>query len=151
MSGPGRVVALHAKRRRHAPLDPMSAAVVTERGIEGDVHAGDGRGRQLLLTHAGDLRDLGLRPGDLREQVTVELPGLMALQPGTRLRLGGATVETTGPCEPCTHIGEHVGVDDRDGFRDRLRGRRGMLASVVEGGIIHVGDAVVQATTAAQA
>lgn len=112
-------------------------------GLEGDWHSKRG-GRALLLMDAGDLRDLDLSPGDLREQITVDLPGLMGVEAGTRLRVGPAVLEITKPCDPCTHIGEHVGVGDVEAFRDRLRGRRGMLARFVEadGDRIKVGDPV---------
>jgi MOSC domain-containing protein YiiM len=111
----GKVVALQLKRGHWAALEPVDAVEATW---------------------------IGLRPGDLREQVTVELPGLMSLAPGTRLRVGQAVLELTGRCEPCTHIGEHVGVDDPEAFRERLVGRRGMLARVSEPGPIRVGDPV---------
>jgi MOSC domain-containing protein YiiM len=139
----GTVVSIQLKRGHWAALEPVDAVEATGVGLDGDRHAGreDGK-RQVLLTDAGDLRALGLRPGDLREQVTVELPGLMSLAPGTMLRVGLAVLELTGPCEPCTHIGEHVGVEDREAFRQRLVGRRGMLARVSEPGPIRVGDLV---------
>jgi MOSC domain-containing protein YiiM len=68
----------------------------------------------------------------------------MGLEAGTRLHIGPAVLEITKPCDPCTHIGEHVGVGDLEAFRDRLRGRRGMLGRVVEadGEPIRVGDPV---------
>ncbi|MGH2675454.1 MAG: MOSC domain-containing protein [Actinomycetota bacterium] len=139
----GRVVSLQRKRQHMAPLEPLDGVVATAVGLEGDRHAGREEGkRQVLLVEAGDLRDLGLEPGDLREQVTVDLPGLMALAEGTRLRIGGATLELTGVCEPCTHIGEHVGVEDRETFRQRLVGRRGMLARVLHAGPIRRDDPV---------
>jgi MOSC domain-containing protein YiiM len=139
----GTVVSLQLKRGHWSALDRVDAVDATAIGLDGDRHAGrqDGK-RQVLLTDAGDLRDMGLRPGDLREQVTLELPGLMSLGPGTLLRVGRAVLELTGACEPCTHIGEHVGVEDREAFRQRLVGRRGMLARVSEPGPIRVGDPV---------
>jgi MOSC domain-containing protein YiiM len=142
----GRVVSLQLKREHWEPLVPVDQISLSEEGIDGDRHAGRAEGkRQILLTDAGDLRDLDLNPGDLREQVTVELPGLMALPEGTRLRLGTAVVELTGECGPCTHIGEHVGVEDSEAFRQRLEGRRGVLARVSEPGAIRVGDPVEKA------
>jgi MOSC domain-containing protein YiiM len=138
----GRVVALQLKRAHREPLRPVDAVEASARGLDGDTHAGrEGGKRQVLLTAQDHLRELSLRPGDLREQVTVELPGLMALPAGTRLRVGRAVLELTGACEPCTHIGEHLAVD-REGFRERLRGRRGMLARVAVVGTITVGDTV---------
>jgi MOSC domain-containing protein YiiM len=139
----GRVVALQLKRDHREPLHAVDAVEASARGLDGDAHAGrEGGKRQVLLTAEDDLRELSLQPGDLREQVTVELPGLMSLPIGTRLRVGDAVLELTGECEPCTHIGEHLGVEDREGFRGRLRGRRGMLARVAAAGTIKVGDPV---------
>jgi MOSC domain-containing protein YiiM len=139
----GRVVALQLKREHWEPLRAVDAVEASARGLDGDTHAGrEGGKRQVLLAAQDDLRELSLRPGDLREQVTVELPGLMALPAGTRLRVGRAVLELTGACEPCTHIGEHLVVEDREGFRERLRGRRGMLARVAVVGTIKVGDTV---------
>jgi MOSC domain-containing protein YiiM len=139
----GRVVSLQTKRDHFAPLEPVEAFRATELGLDGDKHAGREEGkRQILLAEAGDLRDLGLEPGALREQMTVDLPGLMALPEGTRLRVGGATLEVTGVCEPCTHIGEHLGAEDPEALRQTLVGRRGMLARVVGGGPIRRDDPV---------
>ena len=139
----GRVVSLQTKREHDAPLAPVESFTATALGLEGDRHAGREEGkRQVLLAEAGDLRDLGLDPGDLREQVTLDLPGLMSLDEGTRLRVGEAVLELTGVCEPCTHIGEHIGAKDPEALRRRLVGRRGMLARVVGEGPIRREDPV---------
>lgn len=139
----GRVVSLQTKREHDAPLEPVEAFQATSLGLDGDKHSGREEGkRQVLLAEAGDLRDLGLEPGALREQVTVDLPGLMALPEGTRLRVGGARLEVTGVCEPCTHIGEHVGAEDPEALRQTLVGRRGMLARVLGEGPIRRDDLV---------
>jgi MOSC domain-containing protein YiiM len=137
------VVSLHLLPEHEGAPRTVEEVRATPLGLEGDVHAGRKAGkRQVLLMDAGDLRDLGLRPGELREQVTVDFGGLMDSPAGTRLRLGQAVLELTGPCEPCTHIGEHVGVEDVEAFRQTLRGRRGMLARVAIAGAIRVGDPV---------
>ena len=139
----GRVVSLQTKREHFAELETVEAFRATSLGLEGDKHAGREEGkRQILLAEAGDLLDLDLKPGDLREQVSVDLPGLMSLAVGTRVRIGDALVELTGPCEPCTHIGEHLGAEDVEEMRRRLVGRRGMLARVVGEGAIRRGDPV---------
>jgi MOSC domain-containing protein YiiM len=141
----GKVVSLQIVPGNHAPPRSVEEAQPLKGGgLEGDWHRKHQR-RALLLMDAGDLHDLGLSPGDLREQITVELPGLMDLRSGTRLRIGEAVIEITKECAPCTHIGEHVGVDDVEHFRDHLQGRRGMLAVVAEAGPearIRVGDPV---------
>jgi len=139
----GRVVSLQTKREHDAPLAPVESFTATALGLEGDRHAGRQAGkRQILLAEAGDLRDLGLDPGDLREQVTLDLPGLMSLGEGTRLRVGEAVLELSGVCEPCTHIGEHLGAEDPEALRRRLVGLRGMLARVAVDGPIRREDPV---------
>jgi MOSC domain-containing protein YiiM len=140
----GSVVSLQLIPGNHAPPDFVDQVkAIPSEGLEGDWHRGRGP-RSVLLMNAGDVEDLGLRPGDLREQITVDLPGLMKLAPGTRLRIGPALLEITKECIGCTHIGEHIGVDDVEAFRQSLEGRRGMLARVVEadGDPIRVGDEV---------
>ena len=144
----GTVVSLQLCLRHEEPLRPTDRVVaIPGAGLEGDVHGTDGRGspRQVLLIDTTTLDSLGLRPGDLREQVTLDLPRLQALPPGTRLRIGEATFELTGPCAPCGHIGELLGAEDVEAFRESLSGRRGVLARVVEAegeGRIRVGDPV---------
>jgi hypothetical protein len=141
----GKVVSLQVVPRNHAAAEFRDVVTaVPGKGIVGDWHFHRGN-RAVLLIDQADLRELDLRPGDLREQITLALDGLMSLPAGTRLRLGRVTLELTNVCDPCTHIGEHVGVDDVEAFRACLQGRRGMLARVagVEGdGRIRVGDPV---------
>jgi MOSC domain-containing protein YiiM len=97
----GRVVSLQTKREHFPALESVDSFRATSLGLEGDKHAGREAGkRQVLLAEAGDLLHLDLKPGDLREQVTVDLPGLMSLAAGTRLRIGEAVLEVTGPCAP---------------------------------------------------
>ena len=61
----------------------------------------------------------------------------------SELRIGGVTLRVNGPCEPCTHIGELLGVPDREAFRVSLLGRRGALCTVsAVTGAIRVGDPV---------
>lgn len=142
----GRVVSIQLLQAHGQPPQPVPEAIaVPGQGLEGDLHGKtreDGK-RQVLLMDTETLDALGLSPGDLRDQVTLELPGLQRLPAGTRLRVGEAELELTGPCEPCTHIGDVLGREDREGFRWSLEGRRGVLARVVavEGdGRIRVGD-----------
>lgn len=154
----GTVVALHLVRSHgQRPQSVPQATATVGRGLNGDLHGKTrtpGSRRQVLIVDRADLLRLGLQPGDLREQITVDLPDLNALPAGTLLRIGAVTCELTGLCEPCTHIGGLVGVDDPRAFQDTLIGRRGQLARVtaVEGnGTIRVGDPVVPEGVAAPA
>jgi MOSC domain-containing protein YiiM len=144
----GKVVSLQLLEAHGRHPRPVSEVVaLLGRGLEGDIHGkgrDDGR-RQVLLMDTESLEALGLSPGDLRDQITLDLPGLQRLPVGTRLRVGQAELELTGPCEPCTHIGELLGREDRQGFRELLEGRRGVMARVVAvtaAGRIQVGEPV---------
>lgn len=141
----GSVISIQLLQAHGQPLLPVPEAIaVPGRGLEGDVHGKtreEGK-RQVLLVDRDSLDALGLTPGDLREQITLELRGLQELA-GTRLKVGEAELEVSGPCEPCHHIGELLGKENREVFRESLEGRRGVMARVVavEGsGLIRVGD-----------
>lgn len=142
----GSVVSIQLLKAHGQPQRPVSEVIALPgQGLEGDLHGKtreDGK-RQVLLMDTESLEAMGLSPGDLRDQVTLELPGLQRLPAGTRLRIGEAELELTGPCEPCTHIGELLGKEDREAFRQSLEGRRGVLARIVTirgEGRIRIGD-----------
>lgn len=139
-----RVVSLqlhHAHGEPPTPVDAIRGRVGG--GIEGDSHVAKTT-RSVLVVDRSTLDDLGLRPGDLREQITlVGVRDVTSLEPGTQLRVGGITLRVNGPCEPCTHIGEMNGVADREVFRLALVGRRGAVCTVVAAdGAARVGDPV---------
>ena len=107
-------------------------------GIDGDKHASAESKRQVLLADKEALDAVGVLPGTIKENVTVEGVDVMRLPAGSRVRLGGSAVlEITAVCEPCFRMDEI-----RDGLKDELEGRRGMVSRVVRGGIINVGDAI---------
>jgi MOSC domain-containing protein YiiM len=89
------------------------------------------------LIEAEALARLGLRPGEVKENVTVRGVELMGLAPGTRVALGTAEVEITDECRPCTRMDEI-----RPGLMQDLDGRRGMLAKVLRAGRVRPGDPV---------
>ncbi len=107
-------------------------------GLEGDKHAVARSNRQVLLVDKEALDALGLEPGTVKENLTVQGLHVMALPLGTRLRLGpNAVLEITSVCEPCFRMDEI-----RQGLRLELDGRRGMNSRVIMGGSIAVGDPV---------
>lgn len=116
-----------------------SADLVAGYGIEGDRHAtskGPRTRRQVLLMDVETLGSFGLEGGQTRENVTTEGIDLHALPAGSRVALGGeAVVEITGFCDPCGRMDEL-----RDGLREAMVDRRGMLATVIAGGGVRVGD-----------
>ena len=112
-------------------------------GIEGDSHVGRTK-RAITVVDLSTHASVGVKPGDLREQITVEgLPKLGDLAEGTQLRIGAITLRVNGPCDPCTHIGEMNGVVDPNEFQSMLEGRRGLVCNVVAvDGPVRVGDEV---------
>lgn len=134
-SPPGRVVRLHLKVGHKRPMRNVAEVVaVPGKGLEGDVSFGRAR-RQLLLVDQADLERYGLHAGDVRENITLAGVPVSDLPRGARLRLGPVVVEITGECTPCEML-DAV----RPGLRQEIRGRRGMLGRVVEGGTLREGD-----------
>jgi MOSC domain-containing protein YiiM len=139
-----RVTSLHIRTEKHGTPTPVAEVVGrVGGGLEGDVHA-HRSSRAVLVIDRATLDALGLAPGDLREEITIDgLPDVTNLPVDSELRVGGVTLRVNGPCEPCTHIGELLGVPDREEFRKSLLGRRGALCIVAAvDGPIRVGDSV---------
>ena len=109
---------------------------VESQGIEGCAHANPPR-REVLLVSKEHLDAVGVEPGAIRENVTVEGVDVHSWLPGQRVQVGEAVLEVTMVCDPCHRMDEL-----RAGLRAELDGRRGMLAHVVDGGDIALGDSV---------
>ena len=137
-----RITSIHLCVGHREPMRQVdSAKVIAGFGIEGDAHAvsdGPRTARQILLMDTETLDEFGLTPSQVRENITTAgfAPGSVAV--GQRLAVGDAVVlEVTGDCAPCGFIDEI-----RPGLREKLEGRRGLLATVVEGGTMSVGDPI---------
>jgi MOSC domain-containing protein YiiM len=115
-----------------------SATLISGLGIQGDKHAVAVSHRQVLLADKEALDAVAVTPGTIKENLTVEGLNVMALPAGSRLRLGtSAVLEITEICEPCFRMDEI-----RQGLKQELEGRRGMVARVIQGGTIHLGDPI---------
>ncbi len=136
----GKVVALHLKPSPGA-LEPVERLVaIAGEGFVGDATRGRAK-RQVLFVATDQIEAFGYAPGTLREQITVEFPGLQSLALGTVVRVGDASFEITMDCAPCTPMARRLG-EDPEAFKAKVDRRRGMLAIVRDGGEIHVGDEV---------
>jgi len=134
----GRVTNLQICTAHGAPMQQKQALrAVADLGLEGDLHAKQGSTRQVLFMDEETLAAFGLSAGRLRENITTRGIELESLAAGTRLRVGGAVFEITKSCTPCDFID-----DIKPGLREQMEGRRGMLARVIEGGQVRVGDAI---------
>lgn len=134
----GTIVGLFIAPGKGVPLQArQSATAITGVGLEGDWHARPESKRQVLLMDEETLIELGVPPGRVRENITTRGIDLKSLERGTHLRVGNAIFEITLPCTPCEFIDEI-----RPGLREKMIGQRGMLARVVQGGEIKIGDVV---------
>ncbi|HYL65044.1 MAG TPA: MOSC domain-containing protein [Candidatus Methylomirabilis sp.] len=133
-----RVISLFRAPKRGWPMEELAEAhVLRDVGFEGCAHARPASQRQVLLVDRETLDALELRPGIIRENITTEGLNVNGLHVGESLRVGEALLEVTMPCTPCGRMEEI-----RVGLRKEIRGRRGMLCRVVEGGVIRLGDGI---------
>jgi MOSC domain-containing protein YiiM len=143
----GRVEWIGVRPARRAALTAVSSvAALQGRGLEGDHYSGGGK-RQVTLIQAEHLEAVAkllgldaLEPARVRRNIVVSGINLYALR-DRQFRLGGAVLEGSGLCDPCSRMEEVLGA----GGYNAMRGHGGIVARIVEGGVIAVGDAVVAA------
>jgi hypothetical protein len=134
----GTIVSLQTCPGHREPMQFKAAVrAVANLGLAGDRHARPNSPRQVLLVDEETLRQFDLPPGMVRENITTRGIELRTLKAGARLRLGDVLVEITKPCTPCGRMDEI-----REGLRQALQGQRGMLARVIEGGTLRLGDVI---------
>jgi MOSC domain-containing protein YiiM len=119
---------------------------IESQGLEGCAHANPPR-REVLFVSKEHLEAVGVEPGAIRENITVEGADVQSWRIGQRVRVGeDALFEITMVCDPCERMDQL-----RTGLRALLEDRRGMLAHVVEGGEVAVDDEIVLEDAADQA
>lgn len=94
-------------------------------------------GRQVLVTDVETLEEFSISPGIGKENITTRGVAIAALKQGQLMRVGDALLEVVKPCTSC-----HLMDDIRDGLKEAIRGRRGMICRVVEAGSIRRGDRI---------
>ena len=119
--------------RRQIRVDAMA-----NYGIVGDRHASPHSPRQLLIAGDAVYERFGLHEATLRENLRVDF-STANLRSGDLLRIGSDVVLwLTFYCEPCSLLERrHAGIVKTIGKH------RGMLARVLRGGSIGVGDKVL--------
>ena len=135
----GTITNLHIARVKGTPSDPVQeATAISGLGLEGDRSAYEGNTRQVLFVDKEILDGAGLVPGQVKENITVTGMNVAQVQPGQVFTIGNSvTLEAVGDCEAC---GKMDAI--RMGLMDELQGKRGMLAKVINGGSIKIGDSV---------
>ena len=76
-------------------------------------------------------------PALIRRNLVISGINLLALR-DAQFEIGGVVFEGTGLCEPCSRMEEVLGV----GGYNAMRGHGGIIARVLSGGVIRVGEAV---------
>lgn len=113
-----------------------AAEAKSGKGLVNDLSFGRSR-RQVLLIDIETLKEFDLSPGDVKENLTVEGLPFTELAPKDRLEIGQALLEISGECSPCSMLD-----DIRPGLSAKINGRRGVLANVLRGGKLRVGDRI---------
>lgn len=142
----GTVIWIGARPVRRAPMTVLDTATLqTGEGLLGDHYKSRTNGpRQLTVIAAEDLAAIAsflgraaVEPELLRRNIVTRGINLRALK-GRQVRIGGAVVETTGECHPCSRMEELLGP----GGYNAVRGHGGFTARVLEGGPVRLGDPV---------
>ena len=135
----GTIVNIHIARVKETPSDPVQEAVaISNQGLEGDRSCKPGALRQVLVMDKETLDDFELKPGQIKENITTTGLDLAQTKAGQVFFIGNdVTMEIVGECEPC---GKMDAI--KQGLQERLNHRRGMLATVINGGPIKVGDSI---------
>jgi MOSC domain-containing protein YiiM len=133
----GRISHLFIKPGKGAAMKTIPSCLAIEgKGMEHDQSFGSKK-RQILIVESETLRDFGLLPGQIRENMVVEKLALSRLPVGTRLSTDEVVLEVSGDCAPCDFLNSI-----KPGLMDAIRGRRGVFAVVRKGGILKVGSDV---------
>jgi MOSC domain-containing protein YiiM len=141
----GRVEWIGIRGARKEPLTPIEEVKVTkDHGLSGDHYTKTGGKRQVTLIQAEHLDAVAsmlgideVRPETVRRNIVVRGINLLALK-DKHFTLGEVTLAFTGLCHPCSRMETLLGP----GGYNAMRGHGGITASVVQGGVVGVGDVV---------
>ena len=141
----GRVEWMGVRPERRGAVRSVSAAEIGPGGLSGD-HGRPGK-RAVTLIQAEHLPVIAallgrdeVAPELLRRNIAVAGINLAAMR-GRRFAIGGAVLEITVPCAPCSRMEEALGP----GGYNAVRGHGGWCAEVIRPGPVALGDAVAPA------
>jgi MOSC domain-containing protein YiiM len=132
--------------KKRLPMEELEEVrIITNVGLEDCAHARPRGGpRQVLLVDRETLEAMELQPGIVRENITTDGIDVNSLAQNQELHIGEVRLQVSEICHPCDQL-EKI----RPGLRREMRGRRGMLCQVLEGGIIRRGDTIEKVSAAA--
>lgn len=133
----GSIQNLFLKEKHNQPVTPVETALAESgMGFVGDVSFGRSK-RQILFIEKETLDEFNLTPGQIKENITIQGLPLAGIAPGTEILAGEVLFEVMGDCAPCQYI-----EDIRPGLEEAMRGRRGTLCRVLNGGTLRIYDRV---------
>jgi MOSC domain-containing protein YiiM len=139
----GRVEWIGLRTQRQAKMRVVEQAeAISEVGLVGDRYTGrSGKRGVTLVQHehlavVASILGLDLLPPELlRRNISISGMNLLALKKRT-FTLGGAILEYTGLCHPCSRMEEALGP----GAYNALRGHGGITARVLQSGKFELGS-----------
>ena len=139
MMSKGKIVGIYIARVKNTPSDTVREAIaVSGKGLVGDRSSIAGNTRQVLVMDKETLDELGLEMGQIKENITTAGLDLSRAKEGKVFSISEKVkLEITAPCKPCSKMDSI-----RPGLQSQLEGRRGVLATVTDGGAIQIGDTI---------
>lgn len=140
---PGVIEWIGIRPERRKPLTSVSTVeAVAGVGLVGDHYASKSGKRQVTLIQKEHIHAVAsmvgmgeIDPSLLRRNIVVSGINLHALKDKI-FKLGGAVLEYTGECHPCSRMEENLG----NGGYNAMRSHGGITCRILESGPIGVGD-----------
>ena len=128
----GTIINLQISPQKGSPVSRLpEAEFIRGLGISGDSHAGKSENRQVLLMDSETQKLFGITTKNLQ---------LNNLSEGDLLMLGNSVrIEVTGDCVPCKNLDQQ-----KPGLSEAIRGKRGILAKVIDSGFVKLNDKIVR-------
>ncbi|MEM6700576.1 MAG: MOSC domain-containing protein [Bacteroidota bacterium] len=129
------------KRGAVESVDSINVSI--ESGLEGDHYGKQGGKRMITLIQAEHIAVVesilgkSIDPKLLRRNIVVSGINLLALKDQT-FQIGEAVLKMTGLCHPCSRMETNLGA----GGYNAMRGHGGVTTTVIQGGMIRLGDEV---------
>ncbi|XOV84486.1 MAG: MOSC domain-containing protein [bacterium] len=144
----GQVEWIGLRPAKNEPMQSVSTATaIAGQGLAGDRYRSTGGKRQVTLIQAehvealrGMLHFPDLAPDILRRNIVVRGINLLALK-DKEFRVGDVTMRFTGLCHPCSKMELALGP----GGYNAMRGHGGINATILNDGMITIGDVVAAA------
>lgn len=141
----GKLQWIGIRPQRKAPMiEQASVEAIAGRGLVGDRYSSKNSKRQVTLIQGEHLIAIAsllgrsqVAPALLRRNLVVMGINLIALK-DKQFRVGGALLEYTGLCHPCSAMEATFGA----GGYNAVRGHGGITARIIETGTLQLGDSV---------